>query len=97
MVFHCLHLRVVGELEDEASENGLSASRASCSSAARSDESDSTILHWQIALDVLYRIGLQMAMFRRGHGVKDAAMRADTIKLFPATARSVWQDALYNS
>jgi hypothetical protein len=34
-------------------------------------------------------------MFRRGHGVKEAATRADTTKLFPATACSVWQDALY--
>jgi hypothetical protein len=30
-----------------------------------------------------------------GHGVKEAATQADMIKLFPATAFSVWQDALY--
>jgi hypothetical protein len=34
-------------------------------------------------------------MLGRGHGVKKAATRADVIKLFPATACSVWQDALY--
>jgi hypothetical protein len=37
---------------------------------------------------------LRMAMIRRGHGAKEAAKRADVIKLFPATAYSVWQDAL---
>jgi hypothetical protein len=34
-------------------------------------------------------------MIRRGRGVKEAAIRADMIKLFPATAYSVWQDPLY--
>jgi hypothetical protein len=34
-------------------------------------------------------------MLGRGHGVKEAATQADVIKLFPATAFSVWQDALY--
>jgi hypothetical protein len=34
-------------------------------------------------------------MFGRGRDVKEAATRADVIKLFPATACSVWQDALY--
>jgi hypothetical protein len=34
-------------------------------------------------------------MIRRGRDVKEATMRADMIKLFPATACSVWQDPLY--
>jgi hypothetical protein len=34
-------------------------------------------------------------MLGRGHGVKEAATQADVIKLFPTTAFSVWQDALY--
>jgi hypothetical protein len=34
-------------------------------------------------------------MFGRERGVIEAATRADVIKLFPATACSVWQDALY--
>jgi hypothetical protein len=33
-------------------------------------------------------------MLGRGHGVKEAATQADVIKLFPATAFSVRQDAL---
>jgi hypothetical protein len=33
-------------------------------------------------------------MIRRGRGVKEASTRANVIKLFPATACSVWQDAL---
>jgi hypothetical protein len=40
---------------------------------------------------------LQLSMIRRRRGVKEAAIRADMIKLFPATACSVWQDALYPS
>jgi hypothetical protein len=36
-------------------------------------------------------------MLGRGHGVKEAATQADVIKLFPATAFSVRQDALYPS
>jgi hypothetical protein len=34
-------------------------------------------------------------MIRPGHGVIEAATGADVIKLFPATACSMWQDALY--
>jgi hypothetical protein len=34
-------------------------------------------------------------MLGRRHGVKEAATQAAVIKLFPATACSVWQDALY--
>jgi hypothetical protein len=34
-------------------------------------------------------------MLRRRYGVEKAATRADVIKLFPATACSVWQDPLY--
>jgi hypothetical protein len=36
-------------------------------------------------------------MIRRGRGVIEATTGADVIKLFPATACSVWQDALYIS
>jgi hypothetical protein len=36
-------------------------------------------------------------MIRRGRGIIEAATRADVIELFPATACSVWQDALYFS
>jgi hypothetical protein len=36
-----------------------------------------------------------MAIIRRGCGVKEAATRAVVIGLFPATACSLWQDALY--
>jgi hypothetical protein len=36
-------------------------------------------------------------MLRRGHGVKKAVTWADVIKLFPATACSGWQDALYTA
>jgi hypothetical protein len=35
-----------------------------------------------------------MAMIGRGQDVKDAATQTDVMKLFPATAFSVWQDAL---
>jgi hypothetical protein len=93
VIYHPL-FRLGSELEDEGRENRLSASRATCSSAARSDACDGIILHWRIALDVLYKIGLQTAMFGRGHGVREAATGADVIKLFPATGCSVWQDAL---
>jgi hypothetical protein len=33
-------------------------------------------------------------MVRGGRGEKEAATRADVIELFPATACSLWQDAL---
>ena len=89
------HLRLAGELEDERREFRLPASRASCSNAARSDAYNRTRLHGQIDFDVFYKIRLQTAMIRHGRDVKEAATRADVIKLFPATACSVWQDALY--
>jgi hypothetical protein len=34
-------------------------------------------------------------MVRGGRGEKEYVTRADVIKLFPATACSLWQDALY--
>jgi hypothetical protein len=93
---YCPHSRLVGELEGERRESRLSASQASYSDAERSDAYNCTRLHLQIDLDVFYKIRLQTAMIRRGRGVIEAATRADVIKLFPATACSVWQDALYN-
>jgi hypothetical protein len=89
LVIYYLHLRLVGELEDEGRENRLSISRASCSNAGRFDTYNCTKLHWQIDLDVFYNIRLQTAMIRRGCGVIEAATGADVIKLFPATACSV--------
>jgi hypothetical protein len=94
LVIYHPHFRLVGELEADRLENGLSASRASCNNARRSDAYDCTKLHWQIDLDVFYNIRLQTAMIRRGRGVIEAATGANVIKLFPATACSVWQDAL---
>jgi hypothetical protein len=94
LVIYHPHFRLVGELEDEGRENRLSASRASCSNAGRSDAYNCTKLHWQIDLDVFYNIRLQTAMIRRGRGVIKAATGAGVIKLFSATACSVRQDAL---
>jgi hypothetical protein len=88
-------MRLVGELEDERRENQLLASRASCSNTGRLDACNCTRSHWQVDLDVFYKIGLQTALIRRGRGVKEAATRADVIEFFPATACSLWQDALY--
>jgi hypothetical protein len=95
LVIYHSHLRLAGELEDEGWETGLSVSRALRSNAERSDAYNCTKLHWQIDLDVFYKTGLQTAMIGRGRGVKEAATRADVIKLFLAAACSLWQDALY--
>jgi molybdopterin converting factor small subunit len=94
LVIYPPQFRLIGELEDEGRENRLSASRASCSSATRSGACDCAKLHWQIALDVLYKIELQTATIRRGRGEEEALKSPDVIELFPATACSAWQDAL---
>jgi hypothetical protein len=94
LVIYPPQFRLIGELEDEGRENRLSASQASCSSTTRSGACDCTKLHWQIALDVLYKIELQTATIRRGRGEEEALRRPDVIELFPATACSAWQDAL---
>jgi hypothetical protein len=83
LVIHCSHLRLLGELEDERRENRLSASRASCSNAARSDACNCAILHWQIDPGTIYKIRLQTAMTRRGSGVIEPVTPAYVIKLFP--------------
>lgn len=94
MVIYRPHLRLVGELEDERRANRLSVRRAGFINAERCVAYYCTILHWHNGLDVLNNRRLQTAMVRRERGVEEAAIRADMIKLFPATVLSVWQDPL---
>ena len=89
LVIYSSHLRLIVELEDEGLGNGLSTSRDPCSSAARSGACTCTRFHWQIDLDVSYKIGLSTATIRRGRGVIKVTTLADAIKVFPATACSV--------
>ena len=89
LVIYSSHLRLIVELEDEGLGNGLSTSRDPCSNAARSGACTCTRFHWQIDLDVFYKIGLPTATIRCGRGVTKVTTRADAIKLFPATACSV--------
>jgi hypothetical protein len=95
MVLYCPHLRLGGELEDGTQENRLSAPPASYNNAERSTAYNCTSIHRQVGLDVLYIAILQTAMIRHGRGVKEAATHADIMKVFPATACSMWQDPLY--
>jgi hypothetical protein len=94
-VAHHLLPRPVGEQEDERREHGLAALQASYNSTGRSFASNRTMLIPWVCFHLYYKIRLRKVINGRECGIKEAAMRADWRKLFPTTACSLSQDALY--